>query len=119
MRCVAPAQDSVSIYGQPWCAFFSFSLLRYLLLGFRFCSGLILGGVLLISASGQEAEKKTTYSPSQKSGLVLICGSIGLELESAGAEDGAGRVGGRLRFRAYRQKMAMRASVRQQHPGRT
>src|ERR1019366_2030511 len=36
VRCVAPAQNSVSIYGQPWFAFFSFCFLRYLLRGFRF-----------------------------------------------------------------------------------
>jgi hypothetical protein len=30
VRCVAPAPNGVSIYGLPWCAFFSFYFLRYL-----------------------------------------------------------------------------------------
>ena len=75
-----------------------------------FLLGLIFGGVLSISASGQEAGKKTTYSSSQKSGArPYLRDRLDWNWNQRGRSVAPGEPAAGLRFRAYQQKMAMRA----------
>jgi len=77
---------------------------------FGFLFGLTFGGVFSISASGQEAEKKTTYSSSQKSAArPYLRDRLDWNWNQRGRRMAPGESAAGLRFRAYRQKMAMRA----------
>ena len=77
---------------------------------FGFLFGLTFGGVFSISASGQEAGKKTTYSSSQKSGArPYLRDRLDWNWNQRGRRMAPGESAAGLRFRAYRQKMAMRA----------
>ena len=114
MRCVAPAQTSVSIYGLPWCALFSFCFFRYLRwrFAFFFSAGFRAGpSVRNLTA------KLLTLLLASATGIVRICG---IDWTGTGTERGRsvprGESAAGLRFRAYRQKMAMRAGARLTHP---